>query len=279
MHVETHLSEKYDSMRNSQNGWTIEEAGMAQLDDIVGSVMQYVKDNGMEGDTILAFTTDNGAENFSWPDGGQTPFAGGKGTAMEGGFRVPMIIRWPGKIPAGKVENGIVSGMDWFPTLVAAAGNPNITQELLKGKQIGDRTYKVHLDGYNQMDLITGKGPSNRHEIYYLTEGTLAAVRIDDYKYRFTDQPGGWLGNSVKVDWPILVNLRLDPYERSIQTDSFYYFNWFSFEFWRFVYVQKEVAKAAQSIIEFPPMQAGGSFNMEQLKKMLADKAAAHSGQ
>jgi len=222
MHVVTHLSDKYENMRNSQNGWTIEEAGMAQLDDIVGSVMQYVKDNGLEDDTILAFTTDNGTENFSWPDGGQTPFAGGKGTAMEGGFRVPMIIRWPGKVPAGKVENGIVSGMDWFPTFVAAAGNPNITQELLKGKQLGDRTYKVHLDGYNQMNLITGKGPSNRHEIYYLTESTLAAVRIDDFKYRFTDQPGGWLGNTVKLDWPILVNLRLDPYQRTLASDSFF---------------------------------------------------------
>ena len=117
----------------------IQEAGMAQLDDIVGSVMKYLKDNGLEDDTIIGFTTDNGAENFTWPDGGQTPFAGGKGTALEGGFRVPMILRWPGKVPAGKVENGIVSGLDWFPTFVAAAGNPNITDELLKGKQLGDK--------------------------------------------------------------------------------------------------------------------------------------------
>src|SRR5205807_4828704 len=203
-------SEKYEKMRTPENGWSIQEAGMAQVDDIVGAVMQKVKDLGIENDTILAFTTDNGAENFTWPDGGQTPFAGGKGTAMEGGFRVPMVLRWPGRVPAGKVENGIVSGLDWFPTLVAAAGNPNIADELKKGKQLGDRTYKVHLDGYNQMDLITGKGPSNRHEILYFTESTLAAVRIDDYKYRFTDQPGGWLGGTVKLDWPVLTNLRLD---------------------------------------------------------------------
>ena len=188
---------------------------MAQIDDIVGSVMKYLKDNNLEGDTIIGFTTDNGAENFTWPDGGQTPFAGGKGTALEGGFRVPMILRWPGKVPAGKVENSIVSGMDWFPTFVAAAGNPNITAELLKGKQLGDKSYKVHLDGYNQMDLITGKGQSARQEIFYFTEGTLSAVRINDFKYRFTDQPQGWLGGTVKVDWPILTNLRLDPYERT----------------------------------------------------------------
>jgi len=159
MHVVTHLSEKYESMRTPENGWSIQEAGMSQLDDIVGSVMTYLQTNGLDNNTIVVFTTDNGAENFTWPDGGQTPFAGGKGTGLEGGFRVPAIVRWPGKVPAGKVENGIISGLDWFPTLVAAAGNPNITSELLTGKQIGDRTFKVHLDGYNQLDFITGKGP------------------------------------------------------------------------------------------------------------------------
>jgi len=279
MHVVTHLSDKYEKMRTPENGWSVEEAGMAQLDDIVGSVMQYLKDNGLENDTIIAFSTDNGAENFTWPDGGQTPFAGGKGTALEGGFRVPMIIRWPGNVPAGKVENGIVSGLDWFPTFVAAAGDSNIIEELKAGKQIGDRTYKVHLDGYDQTDLVTGKGPSKRHEIYYLTEGTVSAVRIDDYKYRFTDQPNGWLGATVKLDWPILTNLRLDPYERTGITGSLAYYNWFAYEFWRFVFVQKEVAKAAQTFIEFPPMQKGASFNLEQLKEELAKKVAAHASQ
>src|SRR5499433_3932307 len=204
MHVVTHLSEKYESMRTPENGWSVQEAGMAQLDDIVGSVMKYLSDNGLENNTILAFSTDNGAENFTWPDGGNTPFAGGKGTALEGGFRVPMIIRWPGRVPAGKVENAIVSGLDWFPTFVAAAGNPNIVDELKKGKPLGGTSYKVHLDGYDQTDLITGKGPSKRHEIFYFTEGTMSAARVDDYKYRFTDQPTGWLGSTVKVDWPIL---------------------------------------------------------------------------
>ena len=206
MHVETHLSEKYESMRTPENGWSIQEAGMAQLDDIVGSVMKYLKDNGLEDNTIIAFTSDNGTENFTWPDGGQTPFAGGKGLGLEGGWRCPFILRWPGHVPADSIQNGIFSGLDWFPTFVAAAGNPNIAGELLKGKQIGDKTYKVHLDGYNQLDAITGKGPSARHEIFYFTESTLAAVRVDDYKYRFTDQPNGWFGGTVKVDWPTLVN-------------------------------------------------------------------------
>ena len=205
-------------MRNAENGWSIEEAGMAQLDDVVGAVMQHLKDMGVDDNTIVAFSTDNGTENFTWPDGGQTPFAGGKGTALEGGFRVPCILRWPGKVPAGKIENGIMSGLDWFPTFVAAAGNPNIVEELKAGKELGDTTFKVHLDGYNQLDFITGKGPSKRNEIFYFTETTLGAVRINDYKYRFIDQPGGWLGNTVKVDWPILTNLRLDPFERTGMT-------------------------------------------------------------
>ena len=281
MHVVTHLSPKYEALRNSKNGWSEQEAGMAQLDDVVGSVMSHVKQAGIDDNTIIVFTTDNGAENFTWPDGGQTPFAGGKGTALEGGFRVPAIIRWPGKVPAGKVENGIVSGLDWFPTLVAAAGNPDIKAQLMKGQDLAGRNYKVHLDGYDQMDLITGKGPSNRHEIFYLTESTLAAVRIDDYKYRFTDQPNGWLGATQKVDWPILTNLRLDPYERTGMSDgksgSLAYYNWFVYQFWRFVFVQQEVGKAAQSFIDFPPMQKGASFNMSAVKAQIEATIAAQA--
>lgn len=283
MHVVTHLSENYQKMRNAQNGWSIEEAGMAQLDDIVGAVMKKLADDGLESDTILAFSTDNGTENFTWPDGGQTPFAGGKGTALEGGFRVPMIIRWPGKVPEGKVENGIISGLDWFPTFCAAAGNPTIVEELKKGKQLGDRSYKIHLDGYNQLDLITGQGPSKRHEVFYFTESTLSAVRIDDFKYRFTDQPNGWLGATEKVDWPILVNLRLDPFERTGMFNgktngSLAYYNWFLYEFWRFVFVQQEVAKFAQSFIDFPPIQKGASFNLEAVKEQILKAMQGHQG-
>jgi len=284
MHVTTHLSPKYEAMRNSANGWTIQEAGMAQLDDIVGSVMKYLKDNGLDDNTIVVFTTDNGTQTFSWPDGGQTPFYGAKGTGYEGGFRSPAMIRWPGHVPAGTVENGIISGLDWFPTFVAAAGNPNIKEELLKGKQVGDRTYKNHLDSYNQLDLITGKGPSARHEIFYFTESNLAAVRIDDFKYRFISQPGGWLGTKDHPDVPVLVNLRLDPFEHATfpggdgNFGSYDYFNWFLYEFWRFVFVQQEVAKLAMSAIEFPPAQKGASFNLDAVKAKIAD-AMAHHGQ
>ncbi len=279
MHVVTHLSDKYQSLRTSENGWSEQEAGLAQLDDVVGGVLKKLKDDGLDDNTIVVFTTDNGAENFTWPDGGQTPFAGGKGTVLEGGFRAPCVARWPGKIPAGKVENGIFSGLDWFPTFVSIAGNPNIADELQKGKQLGDRTYKVHLDGYDQTNVLTGKGPSNRREIFYFAEGTLGAVRVNDFKYRFIDQPSGWLGGTVKVDWPILCNLRLDPFERTGMSGSLNFYNLFVYQFWRFVLVQEVVGKAAQTFIAFPPMQKGASFNLEEVKAMVEKAMAGHAGQ
>jgi arylsulfatase A-like enzyme len=277
MHIFTHLSDKYKNMMTAENGWYTEEAGMKQLDDIVGSVMQKIDDMGIADNTIVIFTTDNGAEVISWPDGGMTPFAGEKGTALEGGMRVPAIIRWPGKVSAGKIENGIMSGLDWFPTLLTAAGNSNITNELLKGKKMGNQTYKVHLDGYDQTNLITGKGPSNRHEILYFTESKLGALRIDDYKYQFIDQPGGWMGNTVTLDWPLITNLRLDPFER-VHNSMGYGMDFFGHEFWRFVFVQQEIAKLGQSFVEYPPMQAGASFNLEDVKAQIIKQIRSQKG-
>ena len=280
MHIVTHLSPKYEAMRNSDNGWSEEEAGMAQLDDDIGLVMKKIKDLGVDDNTIVLFTTDNGTELFTWPDGGQTPFAQSKGTVLEGGFRVPAILRWPGHVPANSVQNGIFSGLDWLPTLVAAAGNPNITDELLKGKTIAERTYKNHLDGYNQMDAITGKGPSARHEIFYLGESTIGAVRIDDYKYRFIDQPQGWLGEKTHPDVPYITNLRLDPFERTgwpnngTKEGAQQYFDWFKYQFWRFVLVQKLMAVEIQTFLDFPPMQRGASFNLDAIKAEMARRMA-----
>jgi arylsulfatase len=278
MHIVTHLSAKYEALRNAENGWSEEEAGMAQLDDDVGLVMKKLKDIGVDDNTIVVFTTDNGTENFTWPDGGQTPFALGKGTVLEGGFRVPAMIRWPGKVPADTVQNGIFSGLDWLPTFAAAAGNPNITDELLAGKKIGDRTYKNHLDGYNQMAAITGKGPSVRHEIFYLGESTVGAVRIDDYKFRFIDQPAGWVGEKTKPDVPYVTNLRLDPFERTgwpnngTKEGAQQYFDWFKYQFWRFVFVQQVMGKAIQTFIDYPPMQRGASFNLDAIKAEMGKK-------
>jgi arylsulfatase A-like enzyme len=279
-HIISHLSPKYRARLTPENGWYLEEGVMSQLDDVVGGLLNKLKADGLENNTIVVFTTDNGAENFTWPDGGNTPFAAGKGTIMEGGMRVPMIIRWPGHFPAGKVENGIMSGLDFFPTFCDVAGDPNIVRELLTGKQLGGRTYKVHLDGYDQINMLTGKGPSNRHEIFYFAEGTLGAVRIDDWKYRLIDQPDGWLGGTVHLDWPIVSNLRLDPFERmqfqKSTVGSFHYVpEFYEHEFWRFVALQQKIAEFAPTFVEFPPMQKGASFNLEAVKAEIQARISA----
>jgi arylsulfatase A-like enzyme len=287
MHVFTYISPKYQAMMNAKSNYGLEEAGMAQLDDSVGAMLQHLEDIGEADNTIVIFTTDNGAEVFTWPDGGMTPFKNTKGTVGEGGFRVPAIIRWPGHVKAGTVENGIFSGLDWFPTLVAAAGDPDITNRLLKACKIGDRVYKNHLDGYNQMDLLLGKGPSARHELFYFGGPHLGALRIDDFKFQFFQQPYGWPGEKTTTDMPTIVNIRQDPFERtpslrgqSLNDSGGGYMNDFmAREFWRFVTVQQTVAKLAQSAIEFPPMQAPATFNLDAIKNEIQEKIKQHEGQ
>jgi len=270
MHVITHLNDKYKKMRTPENEWSLQEAGMAQFDDIVGAVMAHLEKLGVTDNTIIGVTTDNGTENFTWPDGGQTPFAGAKGMVTEGGFRVPLVLRWPDKMKPNQVINGVMSGLDFFPTFVAAAGNPNIVEELKKGKKLGGKTYKVHLDGYDQTDMLTKGGKSARNEIWYFAESSLGAARVGNYKYTFITQPGGWFGPKQHADWPGLINLRLDPFERTGLGQSLFAKDWWAFEFWRFVFVQQEVAKLAKTAIDFPPMQASASFNLDAVKKKVA---------
>jgi arylsulfatase len=279
MHVWTFLSQKYKAMMNPETNYGMEEAGMAQLDDSVGALLKGLDDLGIADNTIVVFSTDNGAEVFTWPDGGLTPFRATKGTVYEGGFRVPAIIRWPGKVPAGKVENSIFSGLDWFPTFVAAAGNANIVDELKAGKDVGGTNYKVHLDGYDQTDLLTGNGPSKRHEIWYFAESNLGALRLDDFKYRFIDQPEGWPGPKVPINMPILENIRQDPFERMpvvnlLEGAPGYMNEFFAREFWRFVYVQQKVGELAETAIEFPPMQKPASFNLQAVKEQVQEAIA-----
>jgi len=280
MHVFTHLSPHYESLITPENGWSIQEAGMTQFDDVIGSVMKKLDKMGVADNTIIVVTTDNGTETFTWPDGGNTPFAGAKGMALEGGFRVPAVIRWPGKVKPNQVINGVFSGMDWFPTFVTAAGNPNIKQELLKGKDLNGKTYKVHLDGYDQTDMLTSGGKSTRNEVWYFTQTALAAARIGDVKYQLLTQPTGWLGAQQKPGWPKLTNLRLDPFERLGYgpNESFMSFeHYFAREFWRFVFLQEEVEKLAKTAIKYPPMQAGASLNLDAVKKQIKAAQAAHA--
>ena len=287
MHVFTYLSPKYQAMMNSRSNYNVEEAGMAQLDNNVGDLLKHLDDIGEADNTIVIFTTDNGAEVFTWPDGGMTPFRATKGTVFEGGFRVPCIARWPGKIKPGRMENGIFSGLDWLPTLAAAAGNPNITEQLLNGVKLGDRTYKNHLDGYNQLDLLLGQGPSTRHEVFYFGGPTLGAIRIDDFKFQFYQQPYGWPGEKTTTDMPTIVNLRQDPFERttSIRGETLndlgggYMNDFYAREFWRFVLVQQQVAALAETAVNYPPMQAPASFNLEAVKRRIDQVMKEHEGQ
>jgi arylsulfatase len=268
MHVFTYLAQKYQAKMNFQSNYGLEEAGMAQMDDDIGDLLKHLDDIGVADNTIVIFTTDNGAEVFTWPDGGMTPFRATKGTVFEGGFRVPCIARW-------------------LPTLVAAAGNPNIAQQLLQGVQMGGQSYKNHLDGYNQMDLLTGKGPSARHELFYFGESQLGAIRIDDFKFQFYQQPFGWPGEKVATDMPTIVNLRQDPFERtpSIRGQTLndqgggYMNDFMAREFWRFVRVQQTVAAAAQSFVAFPPMQQAASFNLQAVKEKVEQMMKMHEGQ
>jgi arylsulfatase A-like enzyme len=287
MHVYTYIAPKYQALMNYQSNYGLEEAGMAQMDDNIGDLLKHLQDIGVADNTIVIFTTDNGAEVFTWPDGGMTPFRATKGTVFEGGFRVPAMIRWPGKIKPGTIENGIFSGLDWLPTLAAAAGNPNITEQLLKGVKLGDRTYKNHLDGYNQLDLLLSKGPSARHELFYFGGPKLGALRIDDFKFQFYQQPYGWPGEKITTDMPTIVNIRQDPFERtpSIRGENLntlgggYMNDFYAREFWRFVLVQQQVAALAQTAVDYPPMQAPASFNLEAVKAQVQEMMQHHEGQ
>jgi arylsulfatase len=228
-HVWSHLSPKYEAMMG-QNGWGLQEVVMKDLDDHVGEIMNKLHELGVADNTIVVFTADNGPEIMTWPDGGMTPFRSEKGTTWEGGVRAPMLISWPGKIPAGRVNNGLFDGMDFLPTLVAAAGGPDdLPQRMLNGY----KGFKAHLDGYNQLDMLTGKNPSNRSEIIYYERTTLQAVRYQDWKAHFIVQPHGWGGAKDKLNAPLLFNLRRDPFERAAD-ESGMYINWMGKKMWAF---------------------------------------------
>ena len=231
---------------------------MAQLDDIVGAVMKKLKDDGLDDDTIVVFTTDNGAENFTWPDGGQTPFAGGKGTALEGGFRVPCIIRWPGKVPAGKVENGIISGLDWFPTFCRRGRQPEHRRRAARrARSSATPTYKVHLDGYNQTGPDHRQGPVEAPRDLLLHRGHArrgADRRLQVPLHRSAQRLARRHreGRLADPDQPAARSVRADGHVQRQDNGSLAYYNWFVYEFWRFVFVQQEVAKLRPDLHRVP---------------------------
>jgi len=270
MHVWTHLSDKY----KNKSGYGLYADGMMELDDSVGALLDKLEELGIADNTIVIFSTDNGAEKFTWPDGGTTPFRGEKGTTWEGGFRVPEMVRWPGHIKPGTVINDIFSHEDWMPTLLAAAGEPDIKEKLLKGHQAAGKNFKVHLDGYNQMDLLTGKGSGKRKEIFYFDAGGhLNAVRYNDWKAHFTIMEGSINEAYRKTpSWPIIVNLRMDPYEVGMDS-SMYLRNFYAETMFLFVPAQAYVAKFLESFKEFPPTK-GSSLSIDNVLMEMQSNAS-----
>jgi arylsulfatase len=250
--------------------------GMAELDDVVGRLLKKLDDLGIANNTIVVFSSDNGAEIFSWPDGGNTPFRGEKGTTWEGGFRAPCVARWPGVIKPGTIINEVMSHEDWLPTLLAAAGDANVKDKLLKGMKAGDKTFKTHLDGYNFIPLFKGEvtdGP--RREFFYFDDhANLNALRYNDWKISF-----GWIegnlftGRRQTQNVPIVTNLRQDPFER-YHDQSGAYERWWSDKLWTLVPAQAIVADYIKSYKDYPPSQKSGDFDVNQFLESLQSAAS-----
>ncbi|MET0068053.1 MAG: arylsulfatase [Candidatus Thiodiazotropha sp.] len=264
-HVWTHLKPEYENQLG--NGKGLQDVVMKELDDNVGKVLDELDRLGIADDTIVIFTSDNGPETMTWPDGGTTPFRGEKGTTWEGGFRVPAIVRWPGNIPQGRVLNGIFDSLDWVPTLVAAAGGPEDLPKLMKQGHWG---YQVHLDGYNQLSFLRGESSSNRAEVIYYSGTRLQAVRYNDWKAHFAVQNEGWSGPVEELNAPLLFNLRRDPYEKAAE-ESGLYTGWMGKKMWAFGPAKQLVARHLATLQEFPPRGAKVS-NAETVERQVSEE-------
>ncbi|MGA6974690.1 MAG: arylsulfatase [Candidatus Binatus sp.] len=269
MHIWTRLKPS----SQGKTGLGVYPDGMVEHDGQVGQLLKKLDDLGITNNTIVIYTTDNGAETFTWPDGGTTPFRGEKNTNWEGSYRVPAMVRWPGLVKPGTEINDIVSAEDWVQTLVGAAGDPDIQNELLQGKSVGDKTFKVHLDGYDQRDLLAGKTPDKRHEFFYWTDdGDLAGLRYDQYKAVFMEQPAEglevWMQPLVRLRAPKLFNLRSDPFERA-EHEAGDYDRWFIEHLFVMVPAQTIVGRFIATFRDFPPRQKPGSFSVGEALGML----------
>lgn len=273
MHVWTRLSERWAG----KTGLGVYADGMAELDWVVGELLKKLDDLGIADDTIVVFTSDNGAEKFSWPDGGTSPFRGEKGLGWEGGFRAPFEIRWPGKIPEGQVLNEIFSLEDVVPTLMAAAGEPEIKEKLLQGHQAGDKTFKVHLDGYNQLPYLMAQvEDSPREEFFYYGEHNLFAVRYRNWKVHFSLKDDWFAGVSRTPTVPQPVNLRNDPFEQHM--DAPYYPIYVGEKLWTVMPAAYILQMHAATFEQFPPRQAPAGFSATGMLEKVLNAAASGVG-
>ncbi len=272
MHFRTHVKKELRGI----SGQDEYGDGMVEHDMHVGQLLDLIDELGIADNTIVHYSTDNGPHMNTWPDAASSPFFGEKNTNWEGGWRVPSMVRWPGKIEAGSISNEIMHHMDWLPTYLAVAGAPDIKEQLLKGnaRAIG-RRYKVHLDGYNFLPYLTGeeeKGP--RHEIFYFADtGELTALRYDDWKAIFLEQKEyatlrAWIEPWTPLRIPLITNLRRDPYERAHVTSNTYY-DWMIDRVFFLVPAQVYVGKFIETFREFPPRQKPASFTIDQVMEKL----------
>jgi arylsulfatase len=276
MHFRTHVAEK----NLGKSGQDPYSDRMVVHDEQIGMMLDKLEELGIADNTIVMYSTDNGPENDTWPDGATTPFRSQKDTNWEGGWRVPAFIRWPGKIKAGSVFNGIVSHIDMLPTLLAAAGDPDITQKLLKGVKVGDKTFNVHIDGYNMLPYFTGevKESPRRSLAYFSDDGDLIAVRIGDWKLHFAVQRAFqmnvWAEPFVKLRLPHIFNLRRDPFERA-DFNSNTYFDWMVDHVPQLYLCQAVVAGEISTFAKFPPRQKPASFNLDEVLEQVSKPKAA----
>ncbi|MET0706587.1 MAG: arylsulfatase [Tardiphaga sp.] len=277
MHLYTHVRPEY----KGRSGLSEYMDGMLEHDGHVGNLLKTLDDLGIANNTIVIYGTDNGVHMNSWPDGGMTPFRSEKNTNWEGAYRVPAMIRWPGRVKPGQVSNEIFAALDWFPTLLAAAGEPDIKTKLLTGYNSGGKTFKVHLDGYNQLPLLTGQQEkSARKEFFYINDDAqLVAMRYENWKMVFCEQKVAgtleiWAAPFVCRRLPKMFNLRLDPYERADITSNTYY-DWTIQRAFLIVPAQAFVAQFVETFKDFPPRQKPSSFSVDEV---LASMANAHGG-
>ena len=269
MHVFTHLKKESEG----KTGLGTYPDGMVEHDGMVGQLLDKLKELGLDENTIVMYSTDNGAESFTWPDGGTTPFRGEKNTNWEGGYRVPCAIRWPGVIKPGTINNDIYAHEDMMPTLLAAAGVPDVKEQLLKGMKVGNNTFKVHLDGYNIKDALGGKTPDPRHEMFFFNDdGSLVALRYDQWKIVFAEQRAHgmdvWQDPFVPLRLPKIFNLRSDPFEQD-DNHTMGYDKWRADRLFLLVPAQQYIREFLSSFKEFPPSQKVGSFSLDQVLETL----------
>ncbi len=271
MHFRTHVKKELRGV----SGQDEYSDGMVEHDMHIGLFLSLLDELGIADNTIVFYSTDNGVHMNTWPDGGMTPFRSEKNTNWEGAMRVPAFVRWPGHIKAGSITNEIVHHMDWMPTLLAIAGEPKVKEKLLKGYEAEGKTYKVHLDGYNQLPLLTGKtDKSARHEVFYFSDdGDLTALRYDDWKLIFMEQKTEetlriWMEPFVPLRIPLIVNLRRDPYERGIKTSNTY-LDWLLDHAYLLVPAQAYVGKFLATFKEYPPRMKAASFGLDQVMEKL----------